>query len=94
MILGKKLNFSVGDYQYRIDDAGIATLRGYLDDVNHLPPQSVSQAKTYHRFLNKLPSIITMISTTCEYIILGAFALLVVASIAAFAMGLTRFIKM
>jgi len=34
-----------------------------------------------------------VISSTCEYIILSAFGIVVVASIAAFVMGLTRFIK-
>jgi hypothetical protein len=94
VLRGKKVNFSVGGYNYMIDDTGIATFRGFLADVNHLPPASANLIRVYHRFLNRLPSIITMISTTCEYIILGAFAIVVVASIAAFVMGLTRFIKM
>jgi hypothetical protein len=94
VLRGKKVNFSVGSYNYMIDDTGIATFRGFLADVNHLPPASANLVRVYHRFLNRLPSIITMISTSCEYIILGAFAIVVVASIAAFVMGLTRFIKM
>jgi hypothetical protein len=94
VLRGKKVNFSVGGYNYMIDDTGIATFRGFLADVNHLPPASANLVRIYHRFLNRLPSIITMISTSCEYIILGAFAIVVVASIAAFVMGLTRFIKM
>jgi hypothetical protein len=94
ILLGHKVNFSVGSYDYVIDDNGIATFRAFLGDVNHLPPASANLIRAYHRFLNRLPSIITMISTTCEYIILGAFAVVVVGSIAAFVMGLTRFIKM
>jgi hypothetical protein len=91
---GKIINVSVGSYDYRVDDSGLVILRGYQDDVDNLPPPSTNLARSYHRLLNKLPSIITMISTTCEYIILGAFGIIVVASIAAFIMGLTRFIKM
>ena len=50
--------------------------------------------RAYHHFIAELPSIITVISTVCEYIILGSFAVLVAAAIAAFVMGMTRFIKM
>jgi len=91
---GKNLNLSVGSYDYRIDDAGIATFRGYQDDVDHLPPPSTNFVRSYHRFLNRLPSVVAMISTTCEYIILGAFAVVLLGTIAAFVMGLTRFINM
>jgi hypothetical protein len=94
ILSGKQVNLSVGGYDYRIDDAGIATFRAFLGDVNHLPPASTNMVRMYHRLLNRLPSIITMISTACEYIILSAFGIVVVASIAAFIMGLTRFIKM
>lgn len=94
IVNGKNLNISVGSYDYRVDDTGLAILRGYQIDVEQLPPPSTNFVRSYHRLLNRLPSIVTMISTTCEYIILGAFALVVVASIAAFIMGLTRFIKM
>jgi hypothetical protein len=90
----KNVNFSVGSVNYMIDQNGIATFRKYFDDVDHLPPASSSFIRTYHKFLNRLPSIITVISTVCEYIILGSFAILVAASIAAFVMGVTRFIKM
>ena len=94
MVGGRNLNVSVGSYDYRIDDTGIAMLRGYQDDIDHLPPPSTNFVRSYHRLLNRLPSIVTMISTTCEYIILGAFALVFVAAIAAFIMGLMRFINM
>ena len=88
------MNFSVGSFDYRIDDAGLATFHRYFADVDRLPPASTNLVRSYHRFINRLPSIITMISTVCEYIILGSFAILVVASMAAFIMGVTRFIKM
>jgi hypothetical protein len=50
--------------------------------------------RSYHKFLAGLPSLITMISTICEYIILGSFGILVAAGVAAFALGVTRYIKM
>jgi len=90
----KNVNFSVGTVNYMIDQNGMAALRNYFDDLDHLPPASTNFVKAYHKFLNRLPSIITVISTVCEYIILGSFAIVVAASIAAFIMGVTRFIKM
>ena len=50
--------------------------------------------RSYYKLLAKIPSFVSMVSTFCEYLILGSFALLVCASIAAFVMGVTRFIKM
>jgi hypothetical protein len=91
---GKNVNFSVGSNNYRIDQTGISTFRKYFDDVDRLPPASTSFIRTYHRFLVRLPSIITIISTVCEYIILGSFTILIAASFAAFALGITRFMKM
>jgi len=90
----KNVNFSVGSVNFMIDQNGIFMFRKYFDDVDHLPPPSSSFTRSYHKFLNQLPSIITVISTVCEYIILGSFAIVVAASIAAFIMGVTRFIKM
>ena len=90
----KNVNFSVGSINYMIDQAGMTTFRKFFDDVGHLPPASSNFIRTYHKFLNRLPSIITVISTVCAYIILGSFAILVAASVAAFIMGVTRFIKM
>jgi hypothetical protein len=90
----KNVNFSVGSINYMIDQNGIEILRKYFDDVDHLPPPSATFTRSYHKFLNRLPSIITVISTVCEYIILGSFAIVVAASVAAFIMGVTRFIKM
>jgi hypothetical protein len=90
----KNVNFTVGSNNYRLDDNGLVALRSYFADVDQLPPASPSLARSYHKFVSRLPSIITMISTVCEYIILGSFAIVVMASIAAFVMGMTRFIKM
>jgi hypothetical protein len=94
ILSGKKVNVNVGGYDYRIDDPAMASLRGFMADITKLPPASTNYMKAFHRFVNRLPSIISVISSTCEYIILGAFGIVVVASIAAFVMGLTRFIKM
>jgi len=90
----KNVNFSIGSNNYMIDQSGIFAIRNYFEDVYHLPPPSPNFIRTYHRFINRIPSIITLISTVCEYIILSSFAIVVAASIAAFVMGVTRFIKM
>lgn len=94
IFLGQKVNFSVGPNEYRINDEALDTFRKYVEDVQHLPPASTDVVRAYHRFIARLPSIVTLISTVCEYIILGSFTILLAASIAAFIMGLTRFIKM
>ena len=94
ILSGKKVNVTVGGYDYRIDDPATASLHGFMADITKLPPASTNYMKAFHHFVNRLPSIISVISSTCEYIILGAFGIVVVASIAAFVMGLTRFIKM
>jgi hypothetical protein len=94
IINGKNINFSVGSNNYRIDDTGISAFRKYFKDIDQLPPASTNFVRSYHKFMSELPSIITVISTVCEYIILGSFAILLAASIAAFVLGVTRFIKM
>lgn len=91
---GNKVNFSLGSNDYRIDPPGIALFRKYFDDVDHLPPASTNVMRAFHRFLVQLPSIITIISTVCEYIVLGSFGILAAASIAAFVLGVSRFMKM
>ena len=91
---GENINFRVGSDNYKIDPTGISTFRKYFDDVDRLPPASANFIRSYHRFLARLPSIITMISTVCEYIILGSFGILAAASLAAFALGVNRFMKM
>jgi len=90
----KNVNFSVGNNNYRIDPTGIGIFRKYFDTVDHLPPASFSIAKSYHKMLAQLPSIVTVISTVCEYIILGSFAVVFAATIAAFVLGVSRFMKM
>jgi uncharacterized protein YdaU (DUF1376 family) len=94
IINGKNVNFSVGTNNFKIDQAGITVLRKYLNDVDHLPPASFNLVRSYYKFLSRLPSMVSVISTVCEYIILGGFALFVAASIAAFVMGMSRFMKM
>jgi hypothetical protein len=90
---GKKVNFSVGSNDYRIDEAGLSTLQKYFADVDRLPPASTNLVKTCHRFINKLPSIVSMISTACEYVILGSFGLLTIVCVSAFFLGMSRIIK-
>jgi hypothetical protein len=50
--------------------------------------------RSFYKMLARIPSFFAIISTVCEYVILGSFALLVAASIAAFILGVSRFIKM
>jgi hypothetical protein len=90
----KNVNFSIGSNNYRIDQTGISIFRKYFDTVDQLPPAPFSFAQSYHKLMARLPSLVTIISTTCEYIILGGFAIVFAAAIAAFVLGVTRFIKM
>jgi hypothetical protein len=90
----KNVNFSIGSNNYRIDETGMAIFRKYFDTVGQLPPTPFSFAQTYHKLIARLPSLITIISTTCEYVILGGFGILFAAGVAAFVLGVTRFIKM
>jgi hypothetical protein len=94
ILKGKNVNFTIAGNSYRIDETGIAAFQKYFDVVDHLPPASTSFVRSYHKFIAKLPSLITLISTVCEYIILGGFGILVATGVAAFAIGITRFIKM
>jgi hypothetical protein len=47
-----------------------------------------------YKILARIPSFFDILSTICEYLILGSFGLLVAFSIAAFILGISRFIKM
>jgi len=87
ILTGKKVNVDVAGYDYRIDDAAMASLHGFMADITKLPPPSTNYVKAFHRFVRGLPSIVSVISSTCEYIILSAFGIVVVASIAAFVMA-------
>jgi hypothetical protein len=91
---GKSFTFSVGPYLYRVNDLGAQTLHSYMTDVDSLQPATPSIIRTFDRWLSRIPSFFSIISTICEYVILGSFALLVAASIAAFILGISRFIKM
>jgi hypothetical protein len=90
----KSLLLNVGVDHYRLDERGISTVRRYLADVDTLAPASSSFVRSFYKLLARIPSFFDMISTVCEYAILGSFALLVAASIAAFILGVSRFIKM
>ena len=94
ILKGKLVNFSVGTNDYKIDETGIAALQKYLADVNHLPPASFNFFRAYHHFVNGLPSIITVISTICEYVILGGFGIVMAIVAAAFCLGVSKFMKM
>jgi len=90
----KNVNFSVGSNNYRIEQTGISIFRKYFDTVDGLPPPSANLIRSYHKFLARFPSMITVISTACEDIFLVSFAILFVASVVAFVLGVCRFIKM
>jgi hypothetical protein len=92
--VSKELSFTVGPDTYRIDDRGAAILRNYLGDTDTLEPATSSLLRSFYKMLGRIPSFFSIISTICEYVILGSFALLVAASIAAFILGISRFIKM
>jgi hypothetical protein len=90
----KAVAFNVGISHYRLDERGHTTLRSYLSDADNLAPASSSFVRSFYKMLARIPSFFAIISTVCEYVILGSFALLVAASIAAFILGVSRFIKM
>jgi hypothetical protein len=90
----KHPSFTVGLDAYHIDERGMATLRAYLGDVDLLEPATSSFMHSFYKLMARIPNFFSLISTICEYVILGSFALLVAASIAAFILGITRFIKM
>jgi hypothetical protein len=84
----------VGLDNYNLDDRGTSILRSYLGDVDTLQPATSSFMHSFYKLMARIPSFFSIISTVCEYVILGSFGLLVAASIAAFILGITRFIKM
>jgi hypothetical protein len=92
-IMGKNVEFVSGGTTYKIDPSGLSDIRKYFSNVDQLPPAPSSFFKIFHRFLASLPPITTMISEVCEYVILIAFAVVVTAFIAAFAIGAVRFLK-
>jgi hypothetical protein len=91
---GRPQTFSVGPTVYQIDARSAEILRSYVSDVETLQPASSSLMHSIYKLLARIPSFFTMISTVCEYVILGSFGLLVAFSIAAFILGISRFIKM
>jgi hypothetical protein len=90
----KQLSFSVGPHSFHINEEGAAALHSYLGDVDTLEPATSSFMHSFYKMLARIPSFFSIISTICEYVILGSFGLLVMFSIAAFILGVTRFIKM
>jgi hypothetical protein len=90
----KAMSIAVGGKRYKIDEKGASVLRRYMEDVDTLAPASSSFVRSFYKMLGRIPSFFSIISTVCEYVILGSFGLLVAASIAAFILGVTRFIKM
>ena len=91
---GHDVQISVAPETYKLDGNGVATLQAYQKDLDALPKSASSIMRSYYKLLAKIPSFVSIISTACEYLILGSFAILVCFSIAAFVMGVTRFIKM
>jgi hypothetical protein len=94
ILKGKLVNFSIGTNDYKIDEAGISIFQKYMKDVDYLPPPSFNFGRSYHHFVRGLPSIITMISTVCEYIILSGFGIMMAVVAAAFFLGISKFMKM
>jgi hypothetical protein len=90
----KALTLDVGGSHYKIDEKGTMTLRNYITDVDGLAPASSSFVRSFYKLLARIPSFFSILSTVCEYVIVGSFALLIAATIAAFILGVTRFIKM
>ena len=91
---GKTQTFSVGAALYRIDARGAGILHAYIGDVDTLQPATSSLMHSVYKMLARIPSFFSILSTICEYVILGSFGLLVAFSIAAFILGISRFIKM
>ena len=91
---GKPQTFSVGPALYQIDARGAGVLHDYLSDVDTLQPATSSLMHSVYKMLARIPSFFSILSTICEYVILGSFGLLVAFSIAAFILGISRFIKM
>jgi hypothetical protein len=90
----KALTFSVGPDVYHLDARGARILHDYMSDVGTLQPATSSFMRSFYKMLMRIPSFFSIISTICEYAILGSFGLLVAFSIAAFILGISRFIKM
>ncbi len=91
---GNSIQVSISPASYTLNGSGVAFLQAYQKDLEGLPPATSSFLRSYYKLLARVPSFVSVVTTVCEYLILGSFALLVCASIAAFIMGVTRFIKM
>ena len=91
---GNHVNLMIGGNEYRFEPLGVALFRKYLIDVDRLPPPAFSLARSCSKLIARLPTIITAISTTCEYIILGGFGLLFFTVMAAISMAVARPLKM
>jgi len=91
---GNSIQVSISPASYKLNGSGVAFLQAYQKDLEGLPPATSSFLRSYYKLLARIPSFVSVVTTVCEYLILGSFALLVCASIAAFIMGVTRFIKM
>jgi hypothetical protein len=89
-----KLGFGVSPDTFAVDATGLSQVQDYLHLVDSLPPAPSSLMRSAYKALAKIPSFFSILSTICEDVILGSFALLVMAMIAAFVLGVSRFIKM
>jgi len=90
----KTQTFSVGRDIYHLDARGAQILHDYMSDVGTLQPASSSLMRSFYKMLMHIPSFFSILSTICEYAILGSFGLILAFSIAAFILGISRFIKM
>ncbi len=91
---GKNVRFSVGANDYAIDPAALPKFQRYLAVVEQLPAPSPVIVRQYQHMANTLPSIPTIISKICEYIIVGSFSILVLLGLAGVFLAAARFLKL
>lgn len=89
----KEATFNVGGFNYKIDQDGITTLQNYFNGTSSLPPPPTYFESAYKQFKLMLPGIIEFISTTCVYIILSGFGLLMLFFFGFVGIAAGRFFK-
>ena len=75
IVSGQKVEFGVGKTVYAIKPVGLVQAKKYLSRVVTLPPASSELVRMYNHFLERLPSLVNMISMTCLCILLSGAAL-------------------
>lgn len=93
-LLGAKdVKFYIGDNNYTLDKTGLATLQKYQAVLAPLPIPPSPLVQKYNELSAKIPSIPTLISKTCEYVILGGFSIVVLLGFLACCLGAARFMR-